>query len=70
MAKKITGKVKLQVPAGQANPSPPIGPAPSRPGTSRRHPLWCARSKAVGQASAGQPACAHGLWGCAVADMT
>ncbi|HJO97594.1 MAG TPA: 50S ribosomal protein L11, partial [Rhodospirillales bacterium] len=27
MAKKITGKVKLQVPAGQANPSPPIGPA-------------------------------------------
>ena len=27
MAKKITGYVKLQVPAGQANPSPPIGPA-------------------------------------------
>jgi large subunit ribosomal protein L11 len=27
MAKKITGRVKLQVPAGQANPSPPIGPA-------------------------------------------
>ena len=27
MAKKIIGYVKLQVPAGQANPSPPIGPA-------------------------------------------
>jgi large subunit ribosomal protein L11 len=27
MAKKITGYVKLQVPAGAANPSPPIGPA-------------------------------------------
>ena len=27
MAKKITGYVKLEVPAGQANPSPPIGPA-------------------------------------------
>ncbi len=27
MAKKITGYIKLQVPAGQANPQPPIGPA-------------------------------------------
>jgi len=27
MAKKITGYLKLQVPAGAANPSPPIGPA-------------------------------------------
>lgn len=27
MAKKISGYVKLQVPAGKANPSPPIGPA-------------------------------------------
>jgi large subunit ribosomal protein L11 len=27
MAKKIVGRVKLQVPAGKANPSPPIGPA-------------------------------------------
>ncbi len=27
MAKKITSYIKLQVPAGQANPSPPIGPA-------------------------------------------
>jgi large subunit ribosomal protein L11 len=27
MAKKIKGKIKLQVTAGQANPSPPVGPA-------------------------------------------
>ncbi len=27
MAKKIVGTLKLQVPAGQANPSPPVGPA-------------------------------------------
>jgi large subunit ribosomal protein L11 len=27
MAKKVTGFVKLQVPAGQANPAPPVGPA-------------------------------------------
>lgn len=27
MAKKITGYIKLQVPAGQANPAPPVGPA-------------------------------------------
>ena len=27
MAKKVTGVLKLQVPAGAANPSPPIGPA-------------------------------------------
>jgi large subunit ribosomal protein L11 len=27
MAKKVTGYIKLQVPAGSANPSPPIGPA-------------------------------------------
>ena len=27
MAKKITGYIKLQIPAGAANPSPPVGPA-------------------------------------------
>ena len=27
MAKKLVGTLKLQVPAGQANPSPPVGPA-------------------------------------------
>jgi len=32
MAKKIVGFIKLQVPAGKANPSPPIGPALSQRG--------------------------------------
>ncbi|MDL2226184.1 50S ribosomal protein L11 [Deltaproteobacteria bacterium OttesenSCG-928-M10] len=27
MAKKVTGQVKLQIPGGQATPSPPVGPA-------------------------------------------
>ena len=27
MAKEVTGTLKLQIPAGQANPSPPVGPA-------------------------------------------
>ncbi len=27
MAKKVTGKIKLQIEAGKANPSPPVGPA-------------------------------------------
>ncbi|MDP4193251.1 MAG: 50S ribosomal protein L11, partial [Bacteroidota bacterium] len=27
MAKKVVAKIKLQIPAGKANPSPPIGPA-------------------------------------------
>ncbi len=27
MAKKVTAKIKLQIPGGQANPSPPVGPA-------------------------------------------
>ncbi len=27
MAKKVLGQIKLQIPAGQANPAPPVGPA-------------------------------------------
>jgi large subunit ribosomal protein L11 len=27
MAKNVTGQIKLQIPAGQANPAPPVGPA-------------------------------------------
>jgi large subunit ribosomal protein L11 len=34
MAKKITGYIKLQVPGGQANPSPPIGPALGQKGVN------------------------------------
>ena len=34
MAKKVTGYIKLQVPAGKANPSPPIGPALGQQGVN------------------------------------
>lgn len=34
MAKKITGYIKLQVAAGQANPSPPVGPALGQKGVN------------------------------------
>ena len=34
MAKKIVGYVKLQIPAGQANPAPPVGPALGQKGVN------------------------------------
>ena len=34
MAKKVTAYIKLQVPAGQANPSPPVGPALGQKGVN------------------------------------
>jgi len=34
MAKKVTGQIKLQIPAGQANPSPPVGPARGQQGVN------------------------------------
>jgi len=34
MAKKIDGMVKLQIPAGQANPAPPVGPALGQKGVN------------------------------------
>jgi len=34
MAKKITGTIKLQIPAGQANPAPPVGPALGQKGVN------------------------------------
>ena len=34
MAKKVTGYIKLQSPAGQANPSPPVGPALGQQGVN------------------------------------
>ncbi|MGD8779031.1 MAG: 50S ribosomal protein L11 [Ignavibacteria bacterium] len=34
MAKKIDGFIKLQIPAGQANPSPPVGPALGQKGVN------------------------------------
>ena len=34
MAKKVTGQIKLQIPAGQANPAPPVGPALGQQGVN------------------------------------
>jgi large subunit ribosomal protein L11 len=34
MAKKIVGQIKLQIPAGQANPAPPVGPALGQQGVN------------------------------------
>ena len=34
MAKKVTGHVKLQIPAGQATPAPPVGPALGQAGVN------------------------------------
>ena len=34
MAKEITGQIKLQIPAGQANPAPPVGPALGQQGVN------------------------------------
>ncbi|HIP46060.1 MAG TPA: 50S ribosomal protein L11 [Campylobacterales bacterium] len=34
MAKKVTGQIKLHIPAGQANPSPPVGPALGQQGVN------------------------------------
>jgi large subunit ribosomal protein L11 len=54
MAKKIDGYIKLQVPAGQANPSPPIGPALGQRGVNI--PEFCkAFNAATQQIEPGSP---------------
>jgi large subunit ribosomal protein L11 len=51
MAKKITGFIKLQVPAGQATPSPPIGPALGQHGVNIME--FCKSFNAQTQSQAG-----------------
>lgn len=51
MAKKITGIIRLQVPAGQANPAPPIGPALGSQGVNIM--AFCKEFNAQTQAQAG-----------------
>ncbi len=36
MAKKVTGYIKLQIPAGKATPAPPVGPALGQHGVNIR----------------------------------
>jgi large subunit ribosomal protein L11 len=49
MAKKTIGSIKLQVPAGQANPSPPIGPALGQQGVNIMEFCKAFNAKTAGQ---------------------
>ena len=51
MAKKVVAEVKLQIPAGQANPSPPVGPALGQRGVNIME--FCKQFNAQTQAQAG-----------------
>ncbi|MBI3986811.1 MAG: 50S ribosomal protein L11 [Lentisphaerae bacterium] len=51
MAKKITAVIKLQIPAGQANPAPPVGPALGQQGVNIM--AFCKEFNATTQAQAG-----------------
>ncbi len=51
MAKKIDGYIKLQIPAGQANPSPPVGPALGQKGVNIME--FCKQFNAKTSADAG-----------------
>lgn len=52
MAKKVIGKIKLQLPAGKANPSPPVGPALGQHGVNIMG--FCKEYNAKTQDKAGQ----------------
>jgi large subunit ribosomal protein L11 len=51
MAKKAVGQIKLQIPAGQANPAPPVGPALGQHGVNIM--AFCKEFNAVTKADAG-----------------
>ena len=51
MAKKVIGEIKLQIPAGQANPSPPVGPALGQRGVNIME--FCKAFNAATQAQQG-----------------
>ena len=51
MAKEITGFIKLQIPAGSANPSPPVGPALGQRGVNIM--AFCKEFNAATQSQAG-----------------
>ncbi len=51
MAKKISGYIKLQIPAGQANPAPPVGPALRQQGVNIME--FCKQYNAVTKDQAG-----------------
>ena len=51
MAKKVTGTIRLQIPAGQANPAPPVGPALGQAGVNIME--FCKQFNAATQSSTG-----------------
>lgn len=51
MAKKVIGQIKLQIPAGQANPAPPVGPALGQQGVNIME--FCKTFNAATQEQAG-----------------
>ena len=51
MAKKVTGIIKLQIPAGQANPAPPVGPALGQQGVNIM--AFCKEFNAATQSQSG-----------------
>ena len=51
MAKKVTAVIKLQIPAGQANPAPPVGPALGQQGVNIM--AFCKEFNAATQTKAG-----------------
>ncbi len=51
MAKKVTGEIRLQIPAGSANPSPPVGPALGQAGVNIMD--FCKQFNAATQSQAG-----------------
>jgi len=54
MAKKIAGYIKLEIPAGAANPSPPVGPALGQRGLNIME-FWKAFNAATGNLEQGMP---------------
>ncbi|HNX32940.1 MAG TPA: 50S ribosomal protein L11 [Holophaga sp.] len=53
MAKKITGYIKLQLPAGEATPAPPVGPALGQHGVNIMEFVKQFNAKSVGQVEKG-----------------
>lgn len=51
MAKKVTGEIKLQIPAGAANPAPPVGPALGQAGVNIME--FCKQFNAATQSQSG-----------------
>ena len=51
MAKKVTGQIKLQIPAGAANPAPPVGPALGQAGINIME--FCKQFNSATQAQSG-----------------